>query len=130
MVQAMKDAQEFLQACPWAGFVGEPLGDLATATNDLLKLDYAQKFSSTFSHISGTAAMSPVGAAHGVVDPNLLVKRVSGLSIVDASVFVRIYKRFGWRITEIFAKKKTAYHPILSHTSCRLHYRRACCGID
>jgi choline dehydrogenase len=32
--------------------------------------------------------MSPKGSGWGVVDPDLLVKGVNGLRIVDASVFV------------------------------------------
>ncbi len=34
--------------------------------------------------------MSPKGAEYGVVDPDLLVKGVKGLRIVDAAVIVRV----------------------------------------
>jgi choline dehydrogenase-like flavoprotein len=37
-------------------------------------------------HAIGTSSMSPIGARHGVVDPDLKVKTISGLRIVDASV--------------------------------------------
>lgn len=39
-------------------------------------------------HPVSTAAMSPVGAQYGVVDPDLWVKKVRGLRVVDASVMV------------------------------------------
>jgi choline dehydrogenase-like flavoprotein len=39
-------------------------------------------------HPTGTAAMSPKGADWGVVDPDLKVKGVEGLRIVDGSVLV------------------------------------------
>nr|GAT44749.1 aryl-alcohol oxidase-like protein [Mycena chlorophos] len=37
-------------------------------------------------HLVGTASMSPVGASWGVVDPDLRVKGVEGLRVVDSSV--------------------------------------------
>jgi choline dehydrogenase-like flavoprotein len=36
-------------------------------------------------HPIGTAAMSPVGASWGVVNPDLTVKKAIGLSVVDAA---------------------------------------------
>jgi hypothetical protein len=39
-------------------------------------------------HPVGTASMSPKGASWGVVDPDLSVKNVAGLRIIDASVLV------------------------------------------
>ncbi|TFY80887.1 hypothetical protein EWM64_g3125 [Hericium alpestre] len=37
-------------------------------------------------HAVGTAGMSPYGASYGVVDPDLHVKGVTGLRIIDASI--------------------------------------------
>lgn len=45
----------------------------------------------------GTAAMSPTSASWGVLDSNLLVKKVSGLRVVDASAFVRHLSFFPMR---------------------------------
>jgi choline dehydrogenase len=42
-------------------------------------------------HCVGGAAMSPKYARWGVVDPDLRVKGVTGLRIVDASVMVRSF---------------------------------------
>lgn len=39
-------------------------------------------------HPIGTAMMSPKGASWGVVDPDLRVKGVSGLRVIDASIMV------------------------------------------
>jgi len=41
-------------------------------------------------HPVGTSSMSPKGASWGVVDPDLSVKNIQGLRIVDASVMVRL----------------------------------------
>jgi choline dehydrogenase-like flavoprotein len=41
-----------------------------------------------FGHAVSTAAMSPRGAKKGVVDPDLKVKGLGGLRVVDASVMV------------------------------------------
>ncbi|KAF8883622.1 aryl-alcohol-oxidase from pleurotus Eryingii [Gymnopilus junonius] len=37
-------------------------------------------------HVVGTSSMSKVGAADGVVDPDLKLKKVSGVRVVDASI--------------------------------------------
>jgi len=42
-------------------------------------------------HAVGTASMSPKGASWGVVDPDLTVKKVQGLRIVDASVLASTF---------------------------------------
>ena len=44
----------------------------------------------TIYHPTSTARMAPNNAAWGVVDTQLRVKGVSGLRVVDASVFVRL----------------------------------------
>jgi len=42
-------------------------------------------------HAVGTASMSPKGVSWGVVDPDLTVKKVQGLRIVDASVLASTF---------------------------------------
>ena len=42
----------------------------------------------TFWHPVGTASISPKGAKHGVLDPDLKVKGVKGLRVVDGSAIV------------------------------------------
>jgi choline dehydrogenase-like flavoprotein len=59
-----------------------------TATTDAELNLFIQNNAITVSHGVGTAAMSPKGADYGVVDPDLRVKKVTGLRVVDASVLV------------------------------------------
>ncbi|KAK0208998.1 aryl-alcohol oxidase-like protein [Desarmillaria ectypa] len=68
LVEAVKSALRFVSVSAWDDFVLEPYGELAEATTD-------------------EALMSPKAADYGAVDPDLLVKGVSGLRIVDASIF-------------------------------------------
>ncbi|KAF8514945.1 aryl-alcohol-oxidase from pleurotus Eryingii [Hysterangium stoloniferum] len=90
MVQTMKDAQTFIKGSPFNGFVHGPFGQLAGATTDALKEALVRDTAETVNHPAGTAAMSPVGASWGVVDPDLRVKGAGSLRIVDASIFPQI----------------------------------------
>ncbi|KAJ8517250.1 hypothetical protein ONZ45_g5543 [Pleurotus djamor] len=89
MVQAMKDAREFISGPEWTGFVADAIGGISSNPTDEELLTYARNVSVTVNHPVGTAAMSPRDASWGVVDPDLFVKGTKGLRIVDASVFVR-----------------------------------------
>lgn len=96
MRQAFNKMLRFISAPVWKTNLGAPLGLLADVLAsdkgkgfDLNILDnYIRAATLTISHASGTAAMSPRGADWGVVDPDLRVKGVSGLRIVDGSIFV------------------------------------------
>jgi choline dehydrogenase len=63
-------------------------GPLANATTDQELEDFVRSSAFPSGHIVGTAAMSTRGSHHGVVDPNLRMKHVSGLRVVDASFMV------------------------------------------
>lgn len=63
----------------------ESLGQITSDTD--LKSSIRNTASTVF-HPAGTASMSPHEASWGVVNPDLTVKGVKGLRIVDASVFV------------------------------------------
>ncbi|KAF8661637.1 hypothetical protein AX16_001279 [Volvariella volvacea WC 439] len=84
--ESLKAAQRFAAATPWEDFIIEPFGDLATLTDDESYDAYIRNTAATVFHPVGTAAMSPSGAKWGVVDPDLKVKGVEGLRVVDASV--------------------------------------------
>ncbi|KAF8209499.1 aryl-alcohol oxidase [Mycena galopus ATCC 62051] len=86
MTEAVAAARSFLSAAAWKGYVYAEYDDLAAATDAASLKTYIQNNAATVYHPVGTASMSPVGASYGVVDPDLLVKGMSGLRIVDASV--------------------------------------------
>jgi choline dehydrogenase-like flavoprotein len=88
MVEAVKGIQEFLTATPFQDYVVAASDGLESALTDNDLIQYVMDHSRTIQHPTGTAAMTAKDADYGVVDPDLLVKNVSGLRIVDASVLV------------------------------------------
>ncbi|KAJ7915654.1 aryl-alcohol oxidase [Mycena leptocephala] len=86
MAEAVRAARNFLSAKAWKGYVIREFEDLAAATDDAKLREYIKNNSGTVFHPVGTASMSPKGAKFGVVDPDLVVKGISGLRIVDASI--------------------------------------------
>ncbi|KAF9459219.1 aryl-alcohol-oxidase from pleurotus Eryingii [Collybia nuda] len=95
MRQAVLKMLRFASAPVWKQNLGVPLGGIADIINsdvgagiDMSVVDaYARATTFTVNHAAGTTAMSPRGAAWGVVDPDLRVKGVKGLRVVGASVF-------------------------------------------
>ncbi|KAJ6540833.1 aryl-alcohol-oxidase from pleurotus Eryingii [Mycena vulgaris] len=88
-VLALRDAvglaHRFGGARAWRGYLGALTVDLATLSPAALEAHLHANTGSSF-HLVGTAGMSARGARYGVVDPDLRVKGVAGLSVVDASV--------------------------------------------
>ncbi|KAK0222756.1 pyranose dehydrogenase [Armillaria nabsnona] len=80
MQQAVRGAQRFTTAPVWADYI---LG-LVTDITDLE--ESIRSRATPGGHSVGTASMSPPGAHWGVVDPDLRLKRVRGVRVVDASV--------------------------------------------
>lgn len=89
-VQVIKDAQTFIDASPWEGYIIGPFGDLANATTDDQLAEFSRNNAVTVNHAVGTARISPDNATYGVVDSELKVKGTSGLRVVDASVFASV----------------------------------------
>ncbi|KAF8873117.1 aryl-alcohol-oxidase from pleurotus Eryingii [Infundibulicybe gibba] len=87
MVEAVKALRRFLKAKAWQGYILQPFGTLGAANSDDEIKSAVRQGVVTIWHPTSTARMSPDNAAWGVVDSKLLVKGVSGLRIVDASVF-------------------------------------------
>ncbi|KAJ8514729.1 hypothetical protein ONZ45_g7753 [Pleurotus djamor] len=88
--EAIKASQRFFNSAAWDGYVSEPFGTLASVdleNNEQLD-EYIRASLIAGYNPSGTAAMSPVGASWGVTDPDLSLKGIDGIRIVDASVFV------------------------------------------
>jgi choline dehydrogenase-like flavoprotein len=86
MVEAVKTAKRFAAAKARAGYITSPFGELATLTTDAQIKQHVRNNAATVFHPTGTAMMSEEGASWGVVDPDLTVKGVEGLRIVDGLV--------------------------------------------
>ncbi|KAH9063572.1 aryl-alcohol-oxidase from pleurotus Eryingii, partial [Lactarius vividus] len=84
--EAVKAALRFVAAPAWRDYVIGPFGALAEAKTDAEIEAYARSHGANVFHPSSTALMSRKGSAHGVVNPDLRVKKTVGLRIVDASV--------------------------------------------
>ncbi|KAJ7244648.1 aryl-alcohol oxidase precursor [Mycena haematopus] len=83
--EGIKLGLKFVSAPAWSGYLGAPTVDLAALSPTALTA-YIRANSVPGSHLVGTAGMSPRGAQYGVVDPDLSVKGVAGLRVIDASV--------------------------------------------
>ncbi len=86
LLEATKAAQRFLSGPIWKDFIVGPVGEFANIRTDAELEQFARNQAGTNVHMVGTAGMSPKGASWGVVDPDLKVKGVHGLRVVDASV--------------------------------------------
>ncbi|KAK0482221.1 aryl-alcohol-oxidase from pleurotus Eryingii [Armillaria novae-zelandiae] len=90
MISAVKGVRQFIQASPWDDYVIERYGELGEAETDEEIEAAIRNNAISIWHPSCTARMSAYNATDGVVNPDLTVKGVSGLRIVDASVFPKI----------------------------------------
>ncbi|RXW12904.1 hypothetical protein EST38_g12951 [Candolleomyces aberdarensis] len=86
MRESVRAIKRFAAANAWSDYIVEPVGNLAAQTDEGIDA-YVRSVSSTILHPVGTASMSPRNAAWGVVDPELRLKGVEGVRIVDASVW-------------------------------------------
>ncbi|KAG6896689.1 hypothetical protein C0992_006681 [Termitomyces sp. T32_za158] len=83
MREAIRASRRFVQAPAFADYVIQ-LVDTAVTDDELDT--FIRNSAITVSHIVGTASMSAKGAGYGVVDPDLRVKKVAGLRVIDSSV--------------------------------------------
>ncbi|KAF7375474.1 GMC oxidoreductase [Mycena sanguinolenta] len=86
MESAVTAILKIAAANAWKGYIIKPFEDLAAATTPAKLKAYIQAKSATIFHPACTAAMSPKGASWGVTDPDGVVKNISGLRIIDASI--------------------------------------------
>ncbi|KAF7371217.1 Aryl-alcohol oxidase-like protein [Mycena sanguinolenta] len=85
VIEAVKSLQTLLTTSTWDGFIGPPFtGNLTT---DAEIETFVRAAAVTLKHPVGTAAISSATQEGGVVGPNLQVKGVTGLRVVDASIF-------------------------------------------
>jgi hypothetical protein len=78
-------------------------------------------------HMVGTAGMSPCGARYGVVDPDLQVKGAVGLSVIDASVVVRLL--VPGLVSRIYTGSITAHCARCAYAGGYIRVRGARCGL-
>lgn len=94
MRQALLTGFNFLSSEPWTSYLGTPVNGLAevisaVGTGDFTAMDELMRNGvQNGAHLVATSSMSPYGADWGVVDPDLRVKGLNGLRVVDASVYV------------------------------------------
>ncbi|TFK19470.1 aryl-alcohol oxidase [Coprinopsis marcescibilis] len=80
-------SKRFFSAPAWSDYVTVPISPDPDVVSTEAYYQYVRSSAITTLHACGTAAMSPRRSNSGVVDPDLRVKGVAGLRIVDASVF-------------------------------------------
>ncbi|KAJ7258157.1 pyranose dehydrogenase [Mycena rebaudengoi] len=96
MRQAVRTSIEFVDTPEWQNFLNGPATPEFAAVVDVIQsgrddgnaaIDAHIRSTTTIAfHPIGTCAMSPKGAAWGVVDPDFRVKGLSGLRVIDASI--------------------------------------------
>lgn len=88
--EAFRLIQRFIALAAWSNYILELSGDIASVDlSDDDQLDgYFRHYATTAMHAVGSASMSPRGARWGVTDPDLKLKGVRGIRVVDASVIV------------------------------------------
>ncbi|KIK62554.1 hypothetical protein GYMLUDRAFT_504634 [Collybiopsis luxurians FD-317 M1] len=102
---------QYLSAPVWDGYVLSQFGDFAnitaTSPDDVLD-EYIRNSAGSSAHPVGTAAMSANDADYGVVDPDLRVKRVEGLRVIDSSVFPFVTSAHTQAPTYVIAERAAA----------------------
>ncbi|GJJ15509.1 hypothetical protein Clacol_009787 [Clathrus columnatus] len=86
LIEGVQIVRDFATAKAWNGFVTAATGPFANATDTASIKAAIQANAGTVFHPVGSAAMSSPNAQFGVVNPDLTVKKVTGLRIVDASI--------------------------------------------
>ncbi|KAJ7593889.1 aryl-alcohol oxidase precursor [Mycena floridula] len=95
----------FTSASPWKGYLINPVNNVSTNASDDEIDAFIRSNAAAIYHPVGTAAMSAQDADYGVVDPDLKVKGVLGLRIVDASVLPFVPAAHTQAVTYIFAER-------------------------
>lgn len=90
LMSAVGSVKRYMAGTAWSDYIAGPYGDLAHTDTDEELEAFVRNNAASIYHPLATASMSPRGARWGVVDPDLKVKGVEGLRIVDGSVMVKI----------------------------------------
>ena len=90
MLTGVRLARKIAEQAPLAGWVGRELAPGPDATTDDELLDYIHQCHNTVYHPAATARMGAVTDPMAVLDPELQVKGVSRLRVVDASAMPKL----------------------------------------
>jgi len=93
--EAVKETITFSSAPAFRNIISGVAAPFTNTTTDDEIDDSVRNIASFGAHAVGTASMSPKGASWGVVDPDLTVKNIRGLRVVDASVLASIANSSG-----------------------------------
>ncbi|KIM39564.1 GMC oxidoreductase [Hebeloma cylindrosporum] len=102
--EAVKSARRFVDAPAWNGYTTGRFTATNATTDDEIEA-FIRSTAGTLFHPMGTASMSPKGASWGVVDPDLRVKGVVGLRIVDNSVVPIVPAAHTQAVAYVFAER-------------------------
>ncbi|KAJ7622106.1 aryl-alcohol-oxidase from pleurotus Eryingii [Roridomyces roridus] len=106
MVYAVKQIFKFLASPVWDGYLMQPLDALAPALESDAGLEaYIRSNVINNQHPVGTAGMSPKGASWGVTDPDLLLKKATGIRVIDSSVLPYVVSGHTMAATYAFAER-------------------------
>lgn len=86
--EAIRAGRRFLSAPAWSDYI---ISSFTNATTDEELDAFIHQNALSNAHPVSTAMMTAYNADWGVVNPDLKVKGVRGLRIVDASIFVSRY---------------------------------------
>ncbi len=90
MLSGVKLAREIAEQKALRGWIARELAPGPDAVTDAEILDYIHKTHNTVYHPAGTARMGAVDDPMAVLDPELRVKGVRGLRVVDASAMPKL----------------------------------------
>ncbi|KAG6907258.1 hypothetical protein DXG01_009678 [Tephrocybe rancida] len=103
MREGIRSAQRFATAPAIKEYVGQAVYTPGTTDEELN--DFIRSNGTNLHHPVGTAAMSSKDADYGVVDPDLRVKGISGVRVIDASVLPFIPSGHTMAATYIFGER-------------------------
>jgi len=93
--EAVKETITFSSAPAFRNIISGVAAPFTNTTTDDEIDNSVRNIASFGAHAVGTASMSPKGASWGVVDPDLTVKNIRGLRVVDASVLASVANSSG-----------------------------------